>query len=62
MIIGQHPWMIWGPKTGPTVCMAMQPWLKGYNGEKSTLGACHIYFSSSPVSGLTSELKEAMGH
>ena len=56
-LIEQH-WYVWGPKAGKF--MAVQPWVKGYNGEVH-LGpqtAC----PSSPASGLISELKEAMGH
>ena len=56
-LIEQH-WYVWGPKAGKF--MAVQPWVKGYNGEVH-LGPQNRL----PIFArlwIDSELKEAMGH
>ena len=55
-MIEQH-YYVWGPKAGKY--MAMQPWVKGYNGEVN-FGAQHRLVIFARV-WIDSELKEAMG-
>ena len=58
MLLIEQQYYVWGPKTGKY--MAIQPWVKGYNGEVH-FGAQHRLVIFARV-WIDSELKEAMGH